>query len=86
MSGAKAAAKGRSLSYGIRLHVIVRETNAQAWRAMRHGKIITQVEIEQMNHRLESFGRDQGHARALVLKEIMVAIIGWASFVYALSK
>lgn len=30
---AKAAAKGRSLSYGIRLHVIVRETNEQAWAA-----------------------------------------------------
>ena len=30
---AKAAAKGRELSYGIRLHVIVRETNEQAWAA-----------------------------------------------------
>ncbi|MBL8322760.1 MAG: LLM class flavin-dependent oxidoreductase, partial [Acinetobacter sp.] len=30
---AKAAAKGRELNYGIRLHVIVRETNAQAWQA-----------------------------------------------------
>ncbi len=30
---AKAAAKGRSLNYGIRLHVIVRETNEQAWAA-----------------------------------------------------
>ncbi|MCP0911277.1 MULTISPECIES: FMNH2-dependent alkanesulfonate monooxygenase [Acinetobacter] len=29
----KAAAKGRELSYGIRLHVIVRETNEQAWAA-----------------------------------------------------
>jgi alkanesulfonate monooxygenase len=30
---AKAAAKGRQLSYGIRLHVIVRESNQQAWAA-----------------------------------------------------
>ncbi|MEG2357827.1 LLM class flavin-dependent oxidoreductase, partial [Acinetobacter sp.] len=30
---AKAAAKGRELNYGIRLHVIVRETNAEAWQA-----------------------------------------------------
>ncbi len=29
----KAAAKGRELNYGIRLHVIVRETNEQAWAA-----------------------------------------------------
>ena len=29
----KAAAKGRTLNYGIRLHVIVRETNEQAWAA-----------------------------------------------------
>ncbi|ELZ3611802.1 FMNH2-dependent alkanesulfonate monooxygenase [Acinetobacter baumannii] len=30
---AKAEAKGRKLTYGIRLHVIVRETNEQAWAA-----------------------------------------------------
>ncbi|ATO19078.1 alkanesulfonate monooxygenase, FMNH(2)-dependent [Acinetobacter sp. LoGeW2-3] len=30
---AKAAAKGRKLTYGIRLHVIVRETNEEAWKA-----------------------------------------------------
>ena len=30
---AKAEAKGRQLNYGIRLHVIVRETNEQAWAA-----------------------------------------------------
>ena len=30
---AKAEAKGRELSYGIRLHVIVRETNEEAWKA-----------------------------------------------------
>lgn len=29
----KAAARGRTLSYGIRLHVIVRETDEQAWAA-----------------------------------------------------
>ncbi|MDY0748463.1 FMNH2-dependent alkanesulfonate monooxygenase [Paucibacter sp. R3-3] len=31
--GARAAAKGRALSYGIRLHVIVRETEDEAWAA-----------------------------------------------------
>lgn len=30
---AKAAAKGRSLNFGIRLHVIVRETSSAAWQA-----------------------------------------------------
>lgn len=30
---ARAAAKGRTLQYGIRLHVIVRETEDEAWRA-----------------------------------------------------
>ena len=30
---AKAAARGRQLNYGIRLHVIVRETTEQAWQA-----------------------------------------------------
>ena len=30
---AAAAARGRKLSFGIRLHVIVRETNAEAWKA-----------------------------------------------------
>ncbi|WP_180165932.1 FMNH2-dependent alkanesulfonate monooxygenase [Acinetobacter sp. YH12049] len=30
---AKAKAKGRELNYGIRLHVIVRETNEEAWKA-----------------------------------------------------
>lgn len=30
---AKAAARGRTLRFGIRLHVIVRETNEEAWRA-----------------------------------------------------
>ncbi|MFZ5677068.1 MAG: FMNH2-dependent alkanesulfonate monooxygenase [Pseudomonadota bacterium] len=30
---AHAAARGRSFSYGIRLHVIVRETSAEAWKA-----------------------------------------------------
>jgi alkanesulfonate monooxygenase len=29
----RAAARGRKLRFGIRLHVIVRETNAEAWRA-----------------------------------------------------
>jgi alkanesulfonate monooxygenase len=30
---AVATARGRKLSFGIRLHVILRETNAEAWKA-----------------------------------------------------
>src|SRR6202049_3908256 len=30
---AVAASRGRKLSFGIRVHVIVRETNAEAWKA-----------------------------------------------------
>jgi len=33
--GAAAAARGRPMNYGIRLHVIVRETNDEAWAAAR---------------------------------------------------
>jgi alkanesulfonate monooxygenase len=33
--GAASAARGRKLNYGIRLHVIVRETTEQAWEAAR---------------------------------------------------
>src|SRR4029079_17070817 len=40
---AAAAGRGRKLSFGIRLHVIVRETNAEAWKAademIQHVKI-----------------------------------------------
>jgi alkanesulfonate monooxygenase len=35
VAGAAAAASGRKLDFGIRLHVIVRETNEQAWEAAR---------------------------------------------------
>jgi len=41
---AKAALHGRSVRFGIRLHVIVRETNAEAWRAA--DRLIEKVDDE----------------------------------------
>ena len=41
---AKAAAHGRSVRFGIRLHVIVRETNEEAWRAA--DRLIEKVDDE----------------------------------------
>lgn len=41
---AKAAAHGRSVRFGIRLHVIVRETNEEAWRAAE--RLIEKVDDE----------------------------------------
>ncbi len=38
----RAAAKGRTLRYGIRLHVIVRETEDEAWRAA--GELLSQLD------------------------------------------
>ena len=38
----RAAAKGRTLRYGIRLHVIVRETEAEAWRAA--GELLSELD------------------------------------------
>ncbi|NCT82017.1 MAG: FMNH2-dependent alkanesulfonate monooxygenase [Comamonadaceae bacterium] len=38
----RAAARGRSLRYGIRLHVVVRETEEQAWRAA--GELLSELD------------------------------------------
>ena len=45
---AKAAAQGREVRFGIRLHVIVRETNAEAWAAA--DKLISHVDDDTIAH------------------------------------
>jgi alkanesulfonate monooxygenase len=58
-----AAARGRKLSFGIRLHVIVRETNEEAWRAanelIRHVSDET-IALAQKNFaRMDSVGQQR---------------------------
>lgn len=50
-----AAARGRKLSFGIRLHVIVRETNEEAWRAA--GELIKHVSDETIAKAQKNFAR-----------------------------
>ena len=50
---AVAASRGRKLSFGIRLHVIVRETNAEAWKAA--DELIQHVTDETSPRRRRSF-------------------------------
>jgi alkanesulfonate monooxygenase len=50
-----AAARGRTMQYGIRLHVIVRETNAQAWEAAK--ELIRYVDDKAIAAAQESFAR-----------------------------
>ncbi|HEX4112517.1 MAG TPA: FMNH2-dependent alkanesulfonate monooxygenase [Stellaceae bacterium] len=52
---AVAAAKGRTLSYGIRLHVIVRETEAAAWAAA--ARLIEKVDDETIAAAQRTFAR-----------------------------
>jgi len=52
---AAAAAKGRTLSFGIRLHVIVRETNAEAWKAA--DELISHVSDETIANAQKIFAR-----------------------------
>jgi alkanesulfonate monooxygenase len=52
---AAAATQGRTFSYGIRLHVIVRETSAEAWRAA--DKLIAKVDDEAIERAQKSFSR-----------------------------
>lgn len=52
---AAAEAKGRKLSFGIRLHVIVRETNEDAWRAA--DKLISHVTDETIEEAQKIFSR-----------------------------
>ena len=61
---AAAARRGRKLSFGIRLHVIVRETNAEAWKAA--DELIQHVTDETDRHGAEDllphgFGRPAAH-------------------------
>jgi alkanesulfonate monooxygenase len=50
---ALAAARGRMLSFGIRLHVIVRETSAEAWRAA--DSLISKLDDEAIEKAQKSF-------------------------------
>ncbi|CAM3617153.1 FMNH2-dependent alkanesulfonate monooxygenase [Rahnella bruchi] len=52
---AKAAAKGRTVRFGIRLHVIVRETNEEAWRAA--DKLIAHVDDETIQRAQAAFAK-----------------------------
>ena len=52
---ALAAARGRTLSFGIRLHVIVRETSAEAWRAA--DCLISKLDDEAIAKAQKSFAR-----------------------------
>lgn len=52
---AKAAAHGRSVRFGIRLHVIVRETNEEAWEAAN--RLISQLDDETIAKAQAAFAR-----------------------------
>ena len=52
---ALAAARGRTLSFGIRLHVIVRETSAQAWAAA--DELISKLDDETIATAQKAFAR-----------------------------
>jgi alkanesulfonate monooxygenase len=58
-----ASARGRSFSYGIRLHVIVRETNAQAWAAaeslIKHLDDATIANAQKIFQRMDSVGQQR---------------------------
>jgi len=64
---AAAAARGRRLSFGIRLHVIVRETNAEAWKAA--DDLIRYVDDDTIAKAQAIFGRmdSEGQRRMLAL-------------------
>jgi alkanesulfonate monooxygenase len=59
----KAAAAGRELSFGIRLHVIVRETREEAWAAadklIQHVDDKTIVEAQKVFARMDSVGQSR---------------------------
>lgn len=52
---ARAAALGRQLQFGIRLHVIVRETSAEAWQAA--DKLISHLSDETISQAQQAFAR-----------------------------
>jgi alkanesulfonate monooxygenase len=61
-----AAARGRKFTYGIRLHVIVRETDAQAWQAaddlIRHLDDKTIASAQAIFNRMDSVGQKRMQA------------------------
>jgi alkanesulfonate monooxygenase len=63
---AAAAAKGRSLTFGIRLHVIVRETADEAWRAadrlISHLDDATIAKAQKVFERMDSVGQNRMRA------------------------
>ena len=60
---AVAAKRGRKLSFGIRLHVIVRETNAEAWKAadelIQHVTDETVASAQKIFSRMDSVGQQR---------------------------
>jgi alkanesulfonate monooxygenase len=60
---AAAAKRGRKLSFGIRLHVIVRETNAEAWKAadelIAHVTDETMAKAQKIFSRMDSVGQQR---------------------------
>ena len=60
---AVAAARGRKLSFGIRLHVIVRETNEEAWKAadelIQHVTDETVASAQKIFSRMDSVGQQR---------------------------
>ncbi len=60
---AVADARGRKLSFGIRLHVIVRETNAEAWKAadelIQHVTDETVASAQKIFSRMDSVGQQR---------------------------
>src|ERR1700751_839581 len=60
---AVAAARGRKLSFGIRLHVIVRETSAEAWKAaddlIKHVTDETVASAQKIFSRMDSVGQQR---------------------------
>src|SRR5882724_5333362 len=60
---AVAAGRGRKLSFGIRLHVIVRETNAEAWKAadelIQHVTDETVASAQKIFSRMDSVGQQR---------------------------
>lgn len=64
---ARAARLGRTVKFGIRLHVIVRETDAQAWQAAED--LISHVDDETVNRAQATFSRmdSEGQRRMAAL-------------------
>lgn len=78
---ARAAAHGRSLTYGLRVHIIVRETEAEAWAAA--DRLISKVDQSAIARAREQLGRfdSEGQRRMSALSERENLLVGpnlWA--------